>query len=434
MIPRYEMKDVSNIWTDEFKFNTFLEVEINLLEALEKQQIIPNGIAKEIREHAKINPTRILEIEKTTRHDVIAFCTSITEQVPIEIGKYFHYGVTSSDIIDSSLTLQIKASLDLVFKYYDQFLTSLRHKAITTKNVMCLGRSHGIFAEPMSFGQKLLGHYAEFKRRYDDLKTFYENELTIQLSGAVGNYTILNPTIEESVAHKLNLKVEPVSTQIISRDRIAKLITITSLVANALERLAVEIRHLHHSDVREVSEGFQKGQKGSSTMPHKKNPIASENITGLARFLRSHLNLALENSILWHERDISHSSAERLYLPDHFGILCYALNRYSETIDLLEIDVEFIENKVMSHAHYLSSFYLHYLIEHVKEISREDLYTLVQAVSFNEEAKKSPENFRKQIDIELQKLGQKINLISLDRDAIKSIYLKHTDHIFNRLL
>lgn len=434
MIPRYEKKDVTYIWSDEYKFKTFLDVELELLAVLEEDKIIPSGVSKTIRETAKIKPDRINEIELTTRHDVIAFCTSITEQVPNDIGKYFHYGVTSSDVIDSGLTLQIKASLDLVFNYYDKFLEALKNRAMETKNVMTLGRSHGIYAEPMSFGQKLLGHYSEFKRRYDDLKSFYENELTIQLSGAVGNYTILNPSIEERVAKRLGLKVEPLSTQVIPRDRIAKLISNTSMIANAIERLAVEIRHLHHSDVREVAEGFAKGQKGSSTMPHKKNPISGENLTGLSRFLRSHLNMALENSILWHERDISHSSAERLYLPDHFGILCYALDRFTSTMNNLEIDVDYIEQKVMNHAHYLSSYYLHHLISEIKGITREELYSIVQKVSFNEEAKKSPEVFRNKIAEEVAALGHTVNLPALDKNGIKEIYLKHVDHIFNRVL
>jgi len=423
MIPRYEKKDVTYIWSDEYKFKTFLQVELELLKVLEEDKKIPAGISETIKSKAQIKPDRINEIEMTTRHDVIAFCTSITEQVPTEIGKYFHYGVTSSDIIDSGLTLQIKASLDLVFSYYDTFLKSLKARVLETKDLMTMGRSHGIYAEPMSFGQKLLGHYAEFLRRRNDLQEFYDNELTMQLSGAVGNYTILNPTMEERVALKLGLKVEEVSTQIIPRDRIAKLISITSLIANAIERLAVELRHLHHSDIREVAEGFQKGQKGSSTMPHKKNPISGENLTGLSRYLRSHLTMALENAILWHERDISHSSAERLYLPDHFGILCYALDRFATTMDNLEIDKD-----------YLSSYYLHVLIEKIETITREELYTIVQKVSFNEEARKNPEKFRQGILTELSALNITVDLPMLDSKGIKNIYLKNVDHIFARVL
>lgn len=433
MIPRYEASQITPIWSDENKFKTFLQVEIELLRTLSEKKIIPEGIAEIVTKTAQIKPSRIDEIEQVTRHDVIAFCTSITEQLPAEIGKYFHYGVTSSDIIDSALTLQIKASLDVVLNSYDQFLEALKSRAIETKMLMTLGRSHGMYAEPMSFGQKLLGHYAEFKRRRDDLQHFYQNELTIQLSGAVGNYTILTPEIEESVAKKLGVQVELVSTQIIPRDRLAKLITITSLMANAIERLAVEIRHLHHSDVREVAEGFRPGQKGSSTMPHKKNPIASENLTGLSRFLRSHLHIALENSILWHERDISHSSAERLYLPDHFGILTYALDRFTTTLNLLDIDEKVIEGKVLNHTHYLSSYYLHFLIKNCESFTREELYAIVQKASFDERAKSNPTLFREIIQSNLKEKNVQIELPNVNSEGLRSIYLKSVDHIFNRV-
>jgi len=434
MIPRYEARAITPIWSDENKFKTFLQIELECLRALEEKKAVPAGIADKIAQTAKINTARIDEIELTTRHDVIAFCTSITEQLPNEIGKYFHYGVTSSDIIDSALTMQIKASLDVVMKSYDAFLDALKTRAIENKMLMTLGRSHGMYAEPMSFGQKLLGHYAEFKRRRLELQDFYQNDLTIQLSGAVGNYTILTPDIEEKVAKRLGVKVEDVSTQVIPRDRIAKLISITSLVANAIERLAVEIRHLHHSDVKEVAEGFRAGQKGSSTMPHKKNPIASENLTGLSRFLRSHLNMALENSILWHERDISHSSAERLYLPDHFGILTYALDRFTSTLNLLEIDKEVVEGKVLANTHYLSSYYLHHLINECASTSREELYAIVQAASFNQEAKTNPMKFREIIQYELKQRKLEVNLPEVNADGLRKIYLGSVDHIFKRVL
>lgn len=434
MIPRYEAREITPIWSDENKYRTFLKIELELLRALEDKKLIPAGIAGTIESKAIINPARIDEIELTTRHDVIAFCTSITEQFPPDIGKYFHYGVTSSDVIDSALTLQLKSSLDVVMKSYDQFLEALKSRAIETKMLMTLGRSHGMYAEPMSFGQKLLGHYAEFKRRKAELDEFYKTDLTIQLSGAVGNYTILTPDVEEKVAARLGVKVEDVSTQIIPRDRLAKLITITSMIANAIERLAVEIRHLHHSDVREVAEGFRKGQKGSSTMPHKKNPISSENLTGLSRYLRSHLNLALENCILWHERDISHSSAERLYLPDHFGILVYALDRFTTTLNMLEIDGEVIEGKVLAHTHYLSSFYLHFLISNCQSLTREDLYAIIQAASFDKEAKSEPAKFRDFIQKELKIRNIDIKLPAVTAEGLKDIYLKSVDHIFKRVL
>jgi adenylosuccinate lyase len=429
MIPRYENKEITNIWSDKNKFTYFFQIELELLKALENQNLIPKNISTHIEKNTQINPERILEIEQTTYHDVIAFCSSITEQCPPELGKYFHYGVTSSDIIDTALSLQIKDSLIIVIHKLETFLTTLKMRAIETKDIITFGRSHGIYAEPMSFGQKILGHYSEIKRRHTDLKLFFENELTMQLSGAVGNYTVLSPEIELIVAKKLKLKVETVSTQIIPRDRIAKLISITSLLANAIERLAVEVRHLHHSDVNEVSEGFKKGQKGSSTMPHKKNPISTENLTGLSRFLRSHLSLALENSILWHERDISHSSAERLYLPDHFGILCYILERFNSTMLNLEIHQNRIEEKVNSRAHYLSSYYLHYLIQNCPNLTREKIYSVVQQVSFQLENENTFHNFHKLLEKELN-----IALPVISAENLKSIFLKHVDTVFKRAI
>lgn len=429
MIPRYENKEITQIWSDENKFTTFLQIELELLRALELKKIIPDSTASHIEKIAKINLTRILEIELLTRHDIIAFCSSITEQCSPEFSKFFHYGVTSSDIIDTTLSIQLKASLEIVLKHLGVFNETLKTRAIETKNLITFGRSHGIYAEPMSFGQKLLGHYAEFVRRQNDLQSFYENEFTMQLSGAVGNYTILTPEIELLVADNLNLKVEPVSTQVIPRDRIAKLISLTSLLANAIERLAVEIRHLHHSDVNEVSEGFKKGQKGSSTMPHKKNPISTENLTGLARFLRSHLTLALENSILWHERDISHSSAERLYLPDHFGILCYALERFNTTLLNLEFNEEVIENKVTEQAQYLSSYYLHLLIQLCPTLTREKIYSVVQSASFSLEQDNSFQSFHQKLEAELN-----VTLPLVNANDLKSLYLKHVDKVFSRTI
>lgn len=438
MIPRYDIKEISYLWTDEAKFKAFLQVELELLKALEENGTIPSGITQIIREKAIINPQRINEIEEITRHDVIAFCTSITELIPPDISKYFHYGVTSSDIIDTALSLQIKQSLDIILFHYDQFLKSLYHFANKYRDLMTFGRSHGMYAEPMSFGQKFLGHWAELARRRQDLQAFYDHELTMQLSGAVGNYTLLSPAIENRVATHLKLKVETVSTQIIPRDRLAKLMSITALIANGIERLAIEIRHLHHSDIKELSEGFKSGQKGSSTMPHKKNPIATENLSGLSRFLRSHLNLALENSLLWHERDISHSSAERLYLPDHFGILTYILKRFKETITHLEIDEIAIENKVLDHAHYLSSYYLHFLIDKIPPGSalskRETLYEIIQKISFSDDAKKSPLIFSKKLQLEIQKYHPEMSIPELSKEKIKHIYLKNTSDVFARAL
>lgn len=431
MISRYDKKEISSIWSDKTRFETMLEVELAILKSLEGD-IVKVGTSDIIRRSASVDIDRIQEIEKETRHDIIAFCTSITEKLNPEVGKFFHYGVTSSDIIDSALTLQIKRSLDLIITAFDELLESLMKRAQESKHVITIGRSHGMFAEPLSFGQKLLGHYSEFKRRLEDIRSFYNNDLTVQFSGAVGSYTILTPKNELDAAKALGLKVETVSTQVIPRDRIAKLISITSLTGAAIERIAVEIRHLHRSDVNELFEGFAKGQKGSSTMPHKKNPISGENLTGMARMLRSQVQVATDNIILWHERDISHSSAERFMLPDAFGILYYALTRLTSTVDNLVINEVEMERKVKENFTYLSSFYLHKLIEKTN-LMREDLYTIVQKASFEASDTKDADIFYNSI---MKQLSDKNISLELPRPTfkeIKNIFMSHVDTVFERV-
>ncbi|MCK6594011.1 MAG: adenylosuccinate lyase [Bacteriovoracaceae bacterium] len=432
MISRYEVKDIADIWTDQNKFQNFLVIELALLEALESEKQIPEKTHEHFK-NVKIDPKRIEEIEKETRHDVIAFCTSITEQVPTEMGKFFHYGVTSSDIIDSALSLQIRESLTIQLNAMKELLQSLTLRAQETKDWLTIGRSHGMFAEPMSFGQKFLSYVTELKRRIKDLEEIIAEEITMQLSGSVGNYTLLSPTIESYVAKKLKLKVEPLSTQVIPRDRIAKILQANALTACLIERFCIEVRHLHHSDVKELAEGFAKGQKGSSIMPHKKNPISSENLSGLSRVIRSHADIAMQNTLLWHERDISHSSAERMILPDNFGLTVYALRRFKTMVDNLELYRENIENKVFQNAHYLSSYYMHFLIESVPNIKREDLYKILQTVSFAENTN-TPEKFRATLLTELQRENIQTNLPIVDAKGLRAIYLKSIDTIFERSL
>lgn len=428
MINRYEIKEIAEIWSEKNKFEIFKSVELALLQALCNRDIISEDVI-EAANKAVINPERIAEIEKETKHDVIAFCTSITEQMPKEMGRFFHFGVTSSDVIDTALMLQIKQSLEIIIDDFKLLLDELFEQAKNHKDQMCIGRSHGIYAEPMSFGQKLLGHYVEFNRRFDELQDFYNYELTGQISGAVGNYTIVDPDLEEDVLNELGLTVEPVSTQVIPRDRIAKLISIFSLYSCALERLTIEIRHLQHSDVGEVFEGFSKGQKGSSTMPHKKNPISCENLSGLARVLRSHANLALENTLLWHERDISHSSAERLFLPDAMGLMSYTLRRLKDTVANLVVNKENMEGKLEKNFTYLSSYILHKLIE-ISEVSREEIYAKVQSASFEG---KNPGEFYNKLSSLFTNQKEKELIDEISKMSIKEIYSKHTDTVFGRI-
>jgi len=431
MIPRYEKNEISSIWSDQNKFKTYLKVELAVLRAMEDQGTVPKGTADQIESRAVINPQRIDEIEKTVKHDIIAFCTSITENIDAEQARFFHFGVTSSDIIDTSLTLQIKESLDVIIPSLKKLKKTLFQKAVENKDLLTIGRSHGIFAEPMSFGQKFLGYYCEFSRRLQDLQNFYENELTAQFSGAVGNYCILSPAIEQEAATLLGLKIEPVSTQVIPRDRLAKLIQINGLIASAIERLAVEIRHLHRSDVNELHEGFDKGQKGSSTMPHKKNPISGENLTGMARVLRSHVGIALDNIVLWHERDISHSSTERLYLPDNLGLLFYSLERLDKTVNNLALHNDEIEAKVNQNTTYLSSYFLHFLIQST-EFKREDLYPVVQKASFESIQSNSHEKFFEIIADFLHENKVEAELPRPDQKTIRNIYLKNIEAVFER--
>lgn len=429
MINRYDVADISKLWSDESRFGYYLKVEIAHLKSLEEVGLVPRGLGEKLST-AKINPERIAEIEKTTNHDVIAFCTSVTEQYPAEDGRFFHFGITSSDVIDTAHALLIRDSMDVVKKDLVHLEASLKAKAIETSDLLCIGRSHGIHAEAMVFGQKFLSFQAELQRRLVEWNEALSS-LTGQLSGAVGNYTVVTPELEESTLKKLNLKVEPVSTQVIPRDRYAKVISIGALIASLFERMATEFRLLQHSDVDEVREGFSKGQKGSSTMPHKKNPISSENIAGMARMLRSHVIPALENCALWHERDISHSSVERMLLPDHFGLLAYSTRRMKNVVDNLVIDREKIETKVVSNEKIYSSYVLHQLIQMNPQTKREDVYEAVQSAFFNSKTKDELRN----------NLIQDLTAKSLKHDAanwvdfenLRSHYKKQFAHILKRV-
>jgi adenylosuccinate lyase len=428
LVPRYECKDISRIWSDENKFDTFLKVELALLESLEEAgERIPRGTAKAIRDVCCISVERIEQIERETRHDVVAFCRHITEQVDLETGRWFHWGATSSDIIDTSLSLQIVDSLHIVLKEMNSLISSIQDLVDKSKSTLVIGRSHGMNGEPMLLAQKWMGHLTEFTRRRDDLTEYLETECTTKCSGAVGNYTVLSPKVESLVAKKLGLRVEDHSTQVIPRDRIAKLISIGALYAAALERLCVEIRHMSRSEVGEVREGFVKGQAGSSTMPHKKNPISCENLTGIARVMRSHLHIALENCVLWHERDISHSSSERLFLPDHFGLWVYSLRRMKSVIDNLEIDHNRMVERVMSSPESLSSLYLHQILQrdHLEFLTREEVYEVIQRVSF--EGHKTHREYRERI---VEELG--VALPPLDYESLLKMYSEKFEETLKR--
>ncbi len=336
MIDRYSRKEIKNIWDDYNRYSIWLQIELASAEAMEKLNLIPKGVAKKVKSKAKINPKRILQIEQKVKHDIIAFLTSITEKAGKE-SRYLHKGMTSSDVLDTCFNLQLKQSGEILLKDINQLLKSIKKQAIKHKFTLCIGRSHGIHAEPITFGLKMLSFYQEFLRNKNRLENSIKEISTCAISGAVGTFANIDPRVEVYVAKKLKLSVEPISTQIIPRDRHAQYFSTLGIIASSIERLAVEIRHLQRTEVLEVEEFFGSKQKGSSAMPHKKNPILSENLTGLARLIRSYVTPALENIALWHERDISHSAVERNIGPDATIALDFALNRLSNVVKNLNI-------------------------------------------------------------------------------------------------
>jgi len=336
MIERYSRKELKAIWDDYNKYSIWLSIELAAAEAMEKLKIIPKGVVKKVKSKAKINVKRISDIEDKVKHDVIAFLTSIAEKSGKE-ARYLHKGMTSSDVLDTCFNLQLKQSGEILLKDIDELLKSIKKQAIKHKFTLCIGRSHGIHAEPITFGLKMLTFYQEFLRNKKRLENSIKEISTCAISGAVGTFANVDPRVENYVAKKLKLDVEPVSTQIIPRDRHAQFFSTLGIIASSIERFAVEIRHLQRTEVLEVEEFFGKKQKGSSAMPHKKNPILSENLTGLARLIRSTVVPALENIALWHERDISHSAVERNIGPDSTIALDFALSRLSNVVKNLNI-------------------------------------------------------------------------------------------------
>jgi len=336
MIPRYSRPEMSAIWEPENKFRIWFEIEAHACDAQAALGVIPKDAAKAVWERGKWEIARIDEIERETRHDVIAFLTNLAENIGDE-ARFVHQGMTSSDVLDTCLAVQLTQAADILIADIDALLAALKTRALEHKDTVCIGRSHAIHAEPTTFGLKLAGHYAEFARNRARLQAARAEIATCAISGAVGTFANIDPRVEAHVAQKLGLAVEPISTQVIPRDRHAMFFATLGVVASSLERLAVEIRHLQRTELREVEEFFSPGQKGSSAMPHKRNPILTENITGLARMVRAAVVPAMENVALWHERDISHSSVERMIGPDATVTLDFALARMTGVIEKLLI-------------------------------------------------------------------------------------------------
>jgi len=336
MIPRYSRPEMTTIWDPENKFRIWFEIEAHACDAQAELGVIPKSAAEQVWKKGAWEIERIDEIERETRHDVIAFLTNLAEHVG-EDARFVHQGMTSSDVLDTCLSVQLKQATDLLLADMDNLLSALEKRACEHKNTVCIGRSHGIHAEPTTFGLKLAGHYAEFARCRDRLVAARAEIATCAISGAVGTFANIDPAVEQHVADKMGLTIEPVSTQVIPRDRHAMFFATLGVIASAVERLSVEVRHLQRTEVREAEEYFAPGQKGSSAMPHKRNPILTENLTGLARVVRAAVVPALENVALWHERDISHSSVERMFGPDATATLDFALVRLTGVIEKMMV-------------------------------------------------------------------------------------------------
>ncbi len=336
MIPRYSRPEMTEIWEPENRFRIWFEIEAHACDALAGLGVIPSDAAKAVWDKGAFEVERIDEIERETHHDVIAFLTNLAEHIGPE-ARFLHQGMTSSDVLDTCLAVQLSQAGDLLLAGLDRLLAALEARAREHKDTVCLGRSHGIHAEPTTFGLKLAGHYAAFKRNRTRLEAARDEVATCAISGAVGTFANIDPRVEAHVAAKLGLTVEPVSTQIIPRDRHAQFFATLGVIAASIENLATEIRHLQRTEVREAEEYFAPGQKGSSAMPHKRNPVLTENLTGLARVVRAAVVPALENVTLWHERDISHSSVERVFGPDATVTLDFAIHRLAGVVEKLSV-------------------------------------------------------------------------------------------------
>ncbi len=421
MISRYSRKELTNIWSEENKYKIWLDVEIAAAEAMEKLGHIPRGVSSAVKKKAKINVKRIHQIESQVKHDVIAFLTSITEKVGIR-ARYLHQGMTSSDVLDTSFNIQLVQSGKIILKDLDQILKVLKKQARKYKFTPCMGRSHGIHAEPITFGLKLTSFYEEFKRNRKRLVDAINEVSTCAISGAVGTFANINPNVEKHVAKKLGLKVEPISTQVIPRDRHAFYFSVLGIIAGSIERVAIEIRHLQRTEVYELQEYFSKNQKGSSAMPHKKNPILSENLTGLARIVRSAVIPALENIALWHERDISHSSVERNIGPDANITIDFALVRLSNLLDnMIVYPKKMLENLNITKGLIFSQ---ELMLELTKTgLSREKSYKMVQSY-----AKKC---FAENLDLFKVIQSDRYIMNNISQKKLKSIfsYSKHFKNI-----
>jgi adenylosuccinate lyase len=433
MIERYSRKQMVDIWSQQEKFNIWFQIEAHACDAQAELGVIPKDSAKIIWEKGQFDIDRIDEIEKTTKHDVIAFLTNLTEYIGDD-ARFIHQGMTSSDVLDTTLSIQLQKASDILLNDLDLLLEAIEKRSIEHKNTVTIGRSHAIHAEPITFGLKLASYYAEFKRNKKRLLDARKEISTCAISGAVGTFAHIDPFVENYVSKKLDLIPEEISTQIIPRDRHAMFFSILGVIASSVERLATEIRHLQRTEVREVEEYFSEGQKGSSAMPHKRNPVLTENLTGLARLVRSSVVPALENVTLWHERDISHSSVERMIAPDATITLDFALNRLTNVIENLliypntmQLNLEKLGGLVHSQQVLLA------LTQ--KGASRESAYEMVQsnAMKVWETPEHQRKNVYKKLLIEDQNVRKFLDEVEIEKLFNLEQHFVHVDTIFQRV-
>lgn len=441
MVPRYSRPEMTAIWADENRFRIWFEIEAAAAEAMAALGEIPASAALNIRAHggaamAKIGPADVAEIdaiERETKHDVIAFLTWLARAVG-EDSRFVHLGMTSSDVLDTCLAVQLTQAADILLADLDTLLAALKRRALEHKHSITIGRSHGIHAEPTSFGLKLAGHYAEFARNRARLVAARAEIAVCAISGAVGTFAHLDPSIEAHVAAKLGLAAETISTQVIPRDRHAMFFATLGVIASGIERLATEVRHLQRSEVREAEEFFSAGQKGSSAMPHKRNPVLSENLTGLARLVRSHVTPALENVALWHERDISHSSVERVIGPDATIGLDFALMRLAGMIDKLTIYPQRMIENLESLGGVVHSGEILLVLARAG-ISREQSYAIIQRnamATWTRLGQPDAKSFRDHLLSDADVIGR-VDEATIDRAMDPALHLKHLDAIFDRV-
>lgn len=436
MIPRYSRPEMANIFEQDNKFRIWLEVETLALEKMAQMGIVPEAAAKDLREKGNFNVDRINEIEAEVKHDVIAFLTSVAEYVG-ENSRYVHQGMTSSDVIDTSFAVQLTQAADIIINDLERVCEALKKRAYEHKDTVCIGRSHGIHGEPTTFGMKLAGHYAAFARAKERMIAAKEEVSTVIISGAVGTYPVLSPEIEAYVAEKLNLKPEVHSTQVIPRDRHAMFFATLGVIASSIENIAVELRHLQRTEVREAEEYFDPLQKGSSAMPHKRNPIGAENLTGQARIIRAAVIPAMENVALWHERDISHSAVERTILPDACISTDYALNRLAGLIEKLLVYPQTMQANLdkLGGLHFSQKAMLALT---QAGVSREDAYRMIQRNAMRVWGSAADNGNTATLSLrgELEKdsdVTAKLSKADLDEIFDLTPYTKNIDYVFKRV-